>query len=286
MSISTAPPTNVDPVVLEALTQHLSAESLDERRPFWKSAAAIRLAIIALILGSWELSAANGWVDPLFTSRPTDVAQAFWDHLPTSQLWKDAGYTLTEIAIGYAIGVTLGVLVGVALGSSMLLREACQPVLNALNSVPRIALVPLLVAWFGFGMAPRIVMAVGVVVFVMATAVVAAMSQPDRDSTLLARSLGASKRDTLVKFQLPRAVPVIVSGLELSLIYAFLGVIAAEIVSGSNGLGSRMTEYANLFQADDFFAVLVVLTALCTLLTAGIRRVERRLLRWHEFEAR
>ena len=99
-------------------------------------------------------------------------------------------------------------------------------------------------------------MAVTVVVFVMVTAVVAAMSQPDRDSALLARSLGASRCETLVKFQLPRAVPVIVSGLELSLIYAFLGVIAAEIVSGSNGLGSRMTEYANLFQADKFFAVL------------------------------
>jgi NitT/TauT family transport system permease protein len=285
MSINTAPGTTTDPVVLEALTQHLSAEHLEERRPFWMSPAAIRIAIVAVILGSWELSAANAWVDPLFTSRPTDVAQAFWDILPTSQLWKDVGYTLTEVAIGYAIGVTLGVLVGVALGSSKLLRDACQPVLNALNSVPRIALVPLFVAWFGLGMAPRIVMAVTVVVFVMVTAVVAAMSQPDRDSALLARSLGASRRDTLIKFQLPRAVPVIVSGLELSLIYAFLGVIAAEIVSGSNGLGSRMTEYANLFQADDFFAVLVVLTAFCTLLTAVIRRVERRLLRWHEFEA-
>lgn len=275
MSISTAPP-----------TKHLSAEHLDERRPFWKSPAAIRIAIIALILGSWELSAAKEWVDPLFTSRPTEVAQAFWDILPTSQLWNDVSYTLTEVAIGYAIGVTLGVLVGVALGSSMLLRGACQPVLNALNSVPRIALVPLFVAWFGLGMVPRIVMAITVVFFVMATAVAAAMSQPDRDSTLLARSLGASRRHTLIKFQLPRAVPVIVSGLELSLIYAFLGVIAAEIVSGSNGLGSRMTEYANLFQAANFFAVLVVLTAFCTLLTAGIRRVERRLLRWHEFEAR
>ena len=120
MSINTAP----DPVVLEALTSHLTAEHLEQRRRFWMSPAAIRIAIVAVILGSWELSAANAWVDPLFTSRPTDVAQAFWDILPTSQLWKDVGYTLTEVAIGYAIGVTLGVMVGVALGSSKLLREA------------------------------------------------------------------------------------------------------------------------------------------------------------------
>ena len=277
--------TTTDPVILEALTQHLSTER-SGRRAWWKSPTAIRIAIIVAILGAWQLSASQEWVDPLFTSRPTDVAQALWDILPTSGLWKDVGYTLTEVAIGYAIGVTLGVIVGVTLGSSKLLREACQPVLNALNSVPRIALVPLFVAWFGLGMAPRIVMAVTVVVFVMVTAVVAAMAQPDRDSMLLARSLGASRFETLVKFQLPRAVPVIVSGLELSLIYAFLGVIAAEIVNGSNGLGSSMTKYANLFQADKFFAVLAVLTAICTLLTAAIRRVERRLLRWHEFEAR
>ena len=277
--------TTTDPVILEALTQHLSTER-SGRRAWWKSPTTIRIAIIVAILGAWQLSASQEWVDPLFTSRPTDVAQALWDILPTSGLWKDVGYTLTEVAIGYAIGVTLGVIVGVTLGSSKLLREACQPVLNALNSVPRIALVPLFVAWFGLGMAPRIVMAVTVVVFVMVTAVVAAMAQPDRDSMLLARSLGASRFETLVKFQLPRAVPVIVSGLELSLIYAFLGVIAAEIVNGSNGLGSSMTEYANLFQADKFFAVLAVLTAICTLLTAAIRRVERRLLRWHEFEAR
>lgn len=275
MSISTATP-----------TEQVSAKSPNNSRPLWKSPLALRILIIALILAAWELSAANGWVDPLFASRPTDVAQALQRILPTSQVWTDAGYTLTEVGIGYSIGVTLGVLIGVALGSSKLLREACQPVLNALNSVPRIALVPLFVAWLGLGMGPRIAMAVTVVVFVMVTTVLTAMSQPDRDSMLLARSLGASRRTRLVKFELPRAVPVIISGLELALIYSFLGVIAAEIVSGSNGLGSRMTYYANLFQADNFFAVLVVLTAFTTLLTAAIRRIEKRLLHWHKFEDR
>jgi NitT/TauT family transport system permease protein len=286
MSITGQTGPGTAPVNLEALTQQLAYQRSDQQRPLWRSPMAIRIAIIAAILGSWELSAAMEWVDPLFTSRPTAVAEAIWNILPTSQLHRDVGYTLAEVGAGYAIGVTLGVLVGFVLGTSRLLREALQPVLNALNSVPRIALVPLFVAWFGLGMMPRIVMAVTVVFFVMVTAVVAALSQPDRDSGLLARSLGASRRDMLFKFQLPRAVPVIVSGLELSLIYAFLGVIAAEIVSGSNGLGARMTEYANLFQAANFFAVLAVLTVITTLLAAGIRRVERRLLRWHEFETR
>lgn len=275
MSTSTAAP-----------TEQGSAKSLKSSRPLWKSPLAIRILIIALILATWELSAAYGLVDPLFASRPTDVVQALWHILPTSQLWMDAGYTLTEVAIGYVIGITVGVLIGVVLGSSKSLRAACQPVLNALNSVPRIALVPLFVAWLGLGMGPRIAMAVTVVVFVMVTTVLTAMSQPDRDSMLLARSLGASRREMLLKFELPRAVPVIISGLELALIYAFLGVIAAEIVSGSNGLGSRMTYYANLFQADNFFAVLVVLTAFTTLLTTAIRLAEKRLLHWHKFEDR
>lgn len=260
--------------------------SVDTSRPSATKVVTIRVGIIVLVLAVWQLSATVGWVDPLFASRPTDVAVAFGRIVPTAQIWADVGYTLTEVGVGFLIGVLLGVVVGLGLGSSRLLRDACQPILNALNSVPRIALVPLFVAWFGLGMAPRIVMAVTVVFFVMVTTVLTAMSQPDRDSMLLARSLGASRRETLVKFELPRAVPVIISGLELSLIYGFLGVIAAEIVSGNRGLGSRMTYYANLFQADNFFAVLVILTAFCSILTAVIRGVERRLLHWHRFENR
>lgn len=267
-------------------TKRSGKAPVDPLRPSSTKVVAIRVGIIALVLAMWQLSATVGWVDPLFASRPTDVAVAFWRIVPTAQIWSDVAYTLTEVGIGFAIGVLLGVVVGLGLGSSRVLRDACQPILNALNSVPRIALVPLFVAWFGLGMAPRIVMAVTVVFFVMVTTVLTAMSQPDRDSMLLARSLGASRRETLVKFELPRAVPVIISGLELSLIYGFLGVIAAEIVSGSQGLGSRMTYYANLFQADNFFAVLVVLTAFCAILTAAIRGVERRLLHWHRFENR
>ena len=118
MSITAEHASTTEPVMPEALTQHLSSGRSGRRRSFWKSPVVIRVAIIAAILGAWQLSAAMEWVDPLFTSRPTDVAQAIWDILPTSQLWSDVAYTLTEVAVGYAIGVTLGVLVGVVLGSS------------------------------------------------------------------------------------------------------------------------------------------------------------------------
>jgi NitT/TauT family transport system permease protein len=275
-----------EPIDLEALAAQITAYQGNRAIPVWRSPMAIRVLIIAAIIGSWQLCAELRWVDPLFTSRPSDVAAAIGHLLPTRQLRSDVGYTLGEVAIGYGAGVALGALVGFVLSSSTLLRDACRPVLNALNAVPRIALVPLFVAWFGLGMMPRIVMAVTIVFFVMVTAVMAALSRPDRDSMMLARSLGASRLQTLVKFELPGATPVIVSGLELSLIYAFLGVIAAEIVSGSQGLGARMAEYANLFQPDNFFAVLAVLTLITTTLTVAIRRVERRLLRWYEFEER
>lgn len=286
MSVNTASPTSDSSTNKSSTKSRSKASSFDASRPSATKVVTIRIGITALVLVAWQFTATVGWVDPLFASRPTDVALALGRILPTAQTWTDVRYTLTEVGIGYVIGVVLGVLIGLVLGSSRVLRDACQPILNALNSVPRIALVPLFVAWFGLGMGPRIVMAITVVVFVMVTTVLTAMSQPDRDSMLLARSLGASRRETLVKFELPRAVPVIISGLELSLIYAFIGVIAAEIVSGSEGLGSRMTFYANLFQADNFFAVLVILTALCTMLTAAIRGIERRLLHWHKFENR
>ena len=214
------------------------------RRNVWL----IRLAIIAVILGAWELSAAQGWVNPLFSSRPSDVAPALWDVITADETPTDLRWTLSEVAIGYVVGCSLGIAFGLLLSSSNLLRTAFQPVLNALNSVPRISLVPLFVAWFGLGMTPRIVMAITIVFFVMVTTVVAALAHPDRDLALLAYSLGASGRQRMQKFILPGGIPVIASGLELALIYSFLGVIAAEIVSGNNGLGSRMTQHANLFQ--------------------------------------
>lgn len=246
--------------------------------------AAIQLATVVVVLGGWELAARSGFVDPLFTSMPSDIVPAVGEVLTASTTPTDVWYTIVEVLVGFSIGSLLGVGFGLVLGLSDSMRRAFQPILNAVNAVPRIALVPLFVAWFGLGMAPRIVMAVTIVFFMMVTSVVTAISSPDRDLALLAKSLGASRRRRIQKFLLPGAIPVIATGLELSMIYSFLGVIAAEIVSGSNGLGSRMTYHANLFEADKFFAVLIVLTVIVTSFTALIRLVEKRLLRWHVFE--
>jgi NitT/TauT family transport system permease protein len=257
-----------------------AAETEPHRSRIWL----LRLALIIAIVGAWELSAARGWVDPLFASRPSDIVPAIGDILTTRETLTDLRWTLTEVALGYTLGCGLGIAFGLLLSSSRTLRLAFEPVLTALNAVPRIALVPLLVAWFGIGMLPRVAMAITIVFFVMATAVVAALAHPDRDLMMLAASLGASRRQWLQTFLLPRAVPVVASALELALVYAFLGVIAAEIVSGSNGLGSRLTEEANLFRADRFFATLILLTAVVTALTTVIRVAERRLVAWHAVE--
>ena len=193
------------------------------------------------------------WVDPLFTSRPTQVASSLWKIVPTSQMAKDVGYTLTEVAIGYSIGVALGVLVGFVLGTSKLMRDACQPVLNALNSVPRIALVPLFVAWFGLGMTPRVVMAVTVVVFVMVTAMVTALSQRTVTSERCSRGAGcaaladAGQVPAAARHPGDRVGPGAVADPRVP------GRIAVEIVSGSK-VGVADDRVRNLFQAGLFVA--------------------------------
>ncbi|MEU1980782.1 ABC transporter permease [Nocardia sp. NPDC019395] len=245
----------------------------------------LRLGTIALILGSWELCASMGVVDELFTSKPSAIAVAFWNLLPNGQIWQDTFVTVTEVLLGFSLSAVAGILVGLVLSSIRVLADALEPILNALNTVPRIALIPLFVAWFGLGVTPRIVLAFTIAFFIMATTVTAALASPNKDLQLLAKSLGATRRQTMLKFVLPGATPVIASGLQLSLIYSFLGVIAAEIVSGSAGLGTRMTAYANSFQAASYFAVLVILTIVSTILTTAIRRTEKRLLRWHAYES-
>ena len=146
----------------------------------------------------------------------------------------------------------------------------------AANSLPRVALAPLFVLWFGLGIAGKVALVVSLVFFVMLTTTLAGLTQPNRDHEYLARSLGASRRQHILYFVVPAAVPTIVAGLELSLTYSFLGAVAGEIVGGSNGIGVRLTVYANSFEIDKFLALLLLLVIVSTATVQIMRHFRRQ----------
>ena len=167
-------------------------------------------------------------------------------------------------------------LAAVVLFRSPAARRAVAPLVVAANSLPRVALAPLFVLWFGLGIAGKVALVVSLVFFVMLTTTLAGLTQPNRDHEYLARSLGASRRQHILYFVVPAAVPTIVAGLELSLTYSFLGAVAGEIVGGSNGIGVRLTIYANSFEIDKFLALLLLLVIVSTTTVQIMRHFQRQ----------
>lgn len=245
----------------------------------------LRLGLIAAIIGSWQLVAEMHWLNPLFTSSPSAVVNAL-GQTGSSLITQQLPTTLFEMIIGLLLGVVVGFLAGVLFSRNELLNAALRPIYVAANSLPRIALAPLFIIWFGIGDASKIALAFTLVVFIIMINTIAGLTEVDRDMALLARSMSITGWTRLRVFLLPAAVPTLAAAMELGIVYSFLGVITGELVGGSRGLGVIMAEQATAFRTADFFATLFILAVVTTLLTQAMHLFTKRLLKWHYIEMR
>jgi NitT/TauT family transport system permease protein len=246
---------------------------------------AIRIGIIAMFVAAWKLTGALGILNPVFIGSPEGTLVAFFlQFAKPAALGLDLGYTVAETLIGFVIGSASGMLCAVILFRAPAARQAVAPLIIAANSLPRVALAPLFVLWFGLGISGKAALVVSLVFFVMLTTTLAGLTQPNKDYEYLARSLGASRRQHILYFIVPAAVPTIVAGLELSLTYSFLGAVAGEIVGGSYGIGVRLTAFANAFEIDKFMALLLLLVIMSTATVQLMRHFTAKLTRWHATE--
>jgi len=240
-----------------------------------------RLLIIAVVVGAWQWSSESHLVNPLFVGRPTDIAMSFWNGLFVQGTFlADMGVTMLETGISFVLGIAAGIAVGLAFGVSPYLERLTGPLLGALNSVPRIALAPLFILWFGIGIPSKIALAVSLVFFIVLESTVAGIRSVDRDWLVLARTLDASALQVFFRITLPSALPTLFSSLRISAVYSLLGVITAEIIAAQHGLGQLLTSYANSFQTNGVFAVLLLLGLIGGVLAWLMTILERRLTRW------
>lgn len=247
--------------------------------------AVLRALLLVVITGGWELAARMEWVDPVFTSRPTQIFHAFLTTL-SGDLIPALRVTLFETLVGFAMASLVGFLLGCALYQFRVFDRVVQPFLTAFNSLPRIALAPLFVLWFGLGAASRIALVFSLVVFIVISNTYAGLHQGDRDYLMLGRQLGARGLTKFRFFVLPAAVPTLFAGLQLGLVYAFLGAVAGEMLSGSGGVGASLSTALASFHTDVFMANLVALVVVTVAFGALMKLVERRLLRWQRHELR
>jgi NitT/TauT family transport system permease protein len=239
-----------------------------------------QVIVLAGFLVLWEVAASNGWVQLSNTSRPSEVWEqltAFWE---SGQLVAGARATLWATLLSLLVGVPLGIFVGLLLAAVPFLDKVLGPFLVPLNSLPRIALAPLFLLWFGLSVQAKVVLGVSVVFFVMAFAARAGLLSTDRDLMLMAKIQGVNKATAYAKVVLPSSVPMIFAGIRLSVTYALLGVVASEMIAARDGLGIDIVRFANNLNVAGVFAVLLVLATIATVLSWGFGRLERWLLRW------
>ena len=233
---------------------------------------------MCLLLWQWLIDAGVG--SAFFFSRPSDIGKFLYEVLRTGSLWADTVVTLEEILIGFVVGSSLGIIVGLIAARAPMLDAILDPYLGILNSLPRIALAPLFLLWFGLGITSKIALSISLVFFVVAINTRAGAMSIPADYITVARTFGTSEWQRFVKIVLPGSVPSIFAGLRLGVVYSLLGVVTGEMIAAKAGLGEQLTYFAGTFQIAGVFGILVMLAIIAVVLNWLMAIAENRLLRW------
>ena len=227
---------------------------------------AMRLGILALLLGLWELVTALGWIDPFIMSSPSRIASTIASLYADGSLFYHIGVTLWETLAGFAIAVAVGFAVALLLWWSDTVRRILEPYIVVINALPKIALGPLIIVWFGTGSEAIVFMTVLVGVIVAIMHVLSAFIGTDENKILLMRSMGASKWQILWKLVLPSSYPSVISMLKINVGMAWIGSIMGEYIVSRAGLGYLIVYGGQVFKLD----LVMSATFLLCVLAAGM----------------
>jgi NitT/TauT family transport system permease protein len=247
------------------------------RHPRWQRAADIVLVAVAVLV-AWQLiSLAFGayWVTP-----PLATFERLLSLIASGELSRHTGYTLAAAASGFALGAVPGVLLPLALRRHPLLVRILDPFLVAGYGLPKLALAPLFILWFGIGIESKIALAASVVFFIVFFSTMAGVQSVDPRLTRMARVLGASEAQLARRVIWPAVLPHLFAGIRIATPYAIGGVIISELVSANRGLGYLIQYGAMSFSTPDIFAIVLAITVLIAASSGFAAALERWLLRW------
>jgi NitT/TauT family transport system permease protein len=257
----------------------LEAEAIGLRRS-WIRESAAPILTFALLLVFWELATRYFRIPTWLLPAPSAIAEAFVDW--RGDLWGHSLVTLYETLAGFALSIALAVPLAVAVVYSPFLRKSIYPILLALQSVPKVAIAPLLALWIGFGLLPKILVVFLVCFFpiIVATATgLGSVSGPVMD---LIRSLSATQLQTFVKIRFPHAMPHIFVGLKIAITFAVIGAVIGEFVGSESGLGYLILTSSSQARTPVAFAALVILTVMSIVLYYAIEIIEKFVVPWAE----
>lgn len=234
-------------------------------------------AILILLL-IWQLVSAAGLVPDFMLPSPVDVAKAFISEFPL--LLRHSLSTMFETILGLIIGIALGFIIALLMDRFVLLRRSLYPLIVLTQTIPTVAIAPLLVLWFGYEALPKVILVVIVVFFPIAVSLLDGYMSADKDTINLLRSMGANKAQIYRYVKFPGALNSFFSSLKISVSYAVVSAVISEWLGGFNGLGVYMTRVKKSYSYDKMFAVILLISALSLILMRIVRILQKKVMPW------
>ena len=292
MTISHMPSHQPDPGAgaIATLTEDLGPINADrdegkqgrDGKRIFVNVSRVALPIIVLLL--WQFGSGDpdegALIDSFYISKPTEIWQALVDWWNEGILVESIQATLVAMFWGFLLGAVFGVIVGVLLGSSPVLSGIFRPFLVSLNSIPRLALVPLFILWFGFGLQMKVALVSLIVFFLVFYATYEGVRDVEQRLLDVLKVMDASKLTLQMKVRIPSAMAWIIQGLQVSIPYALVAAVTAEIIGSNTGIGFLIQRSAGVFYTAGVFAGIVILVVVSVIINGLVTVVERRLLRW------
>ena len=276
----------MDKVTTLTGSQHSKYQEQREPVPFRGAGFApqakpwVGVFVFIVVIGLLEIGTRTGFLSPLTVPRPSNVWYTFVDLYQSGMLWQQLIPSLTRLVVGASIGVVLGISVGIMIGLFSLARAGLVPLISAIFPIPKIALLPLFVIWFGIDEASKYALIAFGTFTPTVVATYGAVDNVDRSLIRMGQSFSMSWFSIVRKIVLPGAMPGILSGLRVSLAIAIILLVAAEMLGAEYGIGAYILEAGSLYDLERLFTGVAILSLLGVLISFVIGRIEKRLLKW------
>ena len=236
--------------------------------------------VFAVLIAVWELGARAGWISPPVLPAPSEAFEAFKDLVESGQLLRHLSASLQRLIVGFTAGTTLGLTVGTFIGLFSIARSGLAPLVAAIFPIPKIALLPLFIIWFGIGEGSKVATILFGSFFPTVIATYSGIDNVDRGLIRMGQSFNLSYRDIVRKIVLPAALPAILSGMRISASISIILLVAAEMIGAEYGIGAYVLLAGNLMATDQLIAGVAMLSILGLTVNWLINLAERRFLRW------
>ncbi|WP_432824609.1 ABC transporter permease [Dactylosporangium sp. CA-092794] len=240
----------------------------------------LQVLTLVVVLGAWEICSRTV-MDPFMVSSPSKIGQQIWEWLGSGYLLEHVSITLEETAVGFVSGAVVGIVLGILLANSQLASKVLNPYINALYSLPKVALGPLFVVWFGLGVEMKYVMSAAFVVFLVFYSTWNGIAQVSEDLVESLRVMGASRMQIVRRVMLPSALTWMFSGLRISFPQALIGAVVGEIIAANRGVGYVIENSSAQFNTTGVFAGILVLTIAAVIFDRLLTMVQNRVFRWN-----